>query len=172
MNGNGFPPFFPHPRTEVLELDEAWGDAWRNKEVGQKQQPDKEQMNWKWEAGSTSTSRIFFFLPFYSFSVHSVPSLLSNASGKQNFEEATSSGHWINTAGRLAGWLLLIIRIPQQLRSSVWFIFWAIKYIKYTVQSYKFSFQNVNLISLIYQISYFKYTYNRKKLVETCNFDF
>ena len=26
--------------TEVLELDEAWGDAWRNKEVGQKQHPE------------------------------------------------------------------------------------------------------------------------------------
>lgn len=36
--GKGLPPSLPQSRTEILKLDEAWGDAWKHKEMGQKQQ--------------------------------------------------------------------------------------------------------------------------------------
>ena len=41
--GKGLLPSLPQSRTEILKLDEAWGDAWKHKEIGQKQQQlDKE----------------------------------------------------------------------------------------------------------------------------------
>lgn len=27
--GKGLPPSLPQSRTEILKLDEAWGDAWK-----------------------------------------------------------------------------------------------------------------------------------------------
>ena len=83
--GKGLPPSLPQSRTEILKLDEAWGDAWKHKEMGQKQQQlDKEEKQEHEKVGEKT-------FPFQSpvLLTLTVPSPLCEALGKQGFGHQT-----------------------------------------------------------------------------------
>ena len=132
----GLLPSLPQSRTEVLKLDEAWSDAWRHKEMGQKQQPVKEQKQADLEkVGGTPRKRLPLSMPL-SLLPLTVPSLPSDALGEQGFGHQTNKSWNTKQTGQV-DCLSPAFSAVQQLRSQVYFTFVAIGYIKYTMQSYK-----------------------------------
>lgn len=122
------------------ELDEAWGDVWRDKGVGGRSRSLIGSRNELKVRGWGALRGEDFSSLHSGPPPHSVPSLSSQAFGKQ------SSGG-TKGQGRGAGWQSSAVMAPQHLRSSGHFTFVAGRYIKYAsiVQS-QFQLPNWQLI--------------------------